>query len=270
MYSLAVQADGKILVGGFFTTLGGQPRNRIGRLNSDGTLDTAFNPGAEAHVYSLAVQADGKIWWAAISPRWPGRPANSIGRLNNTEPATQSLTFDGSTLTWLRGGTSPEVWRTTFDASTNGTDWFSLGGGTRIPDGWQWTNLSDLRHHRPRPRLCHGRNAQRLQLVCGNQPGHQLAVHRHPAGQPDQQHRHRSHVQRCGGGTPALSYQWRKDGTNLLGATSATLALTSVRESDQGLYSVVVSNAFGYALSSNALLRVNQPPIADASATRPS
>jgi len=34
-----VQADGKILVGGDFTTLGGQTRNRIGRLNTDGTLD---------------------------------------------------------------------------------------------------------------------------------------------------------------------------------------------------------------------------------------
>ena len=44
--ALAVQADGKIVVGGFFTTLGGQTRNYIGRLNADGTLDTAFNPGA--------------------------------------------------------------------------------------------------------------------------------------------------------------------------------------------------------------------------------
>src|SRR5258708_33167490 len=44
--SLAVQADGKILVGGFFSALGGQSRSYIGRLNADGTLDTNFNPGA--------------------------------------------------------------------------------------------------------------------------------------------------------------------------------------------------------------------------------
>jgi len=43
---LAVQTDGKILVGGWFTTLGGQSRTNIGRLNADGTLDTSFNPGA--------------------------------------------------------------------------------------------------------------------------------------------------------------------------------------------------------------------------------
>ena len=61
VYSFGVQADGKILVGGSFTTLGGQPRNRIGRLNADGTVDEGFNPGANSTVSSLAVQADGEI-----------------------------------------------------------------------------------------------------------------------------------------------------------------------------------------------------------------
>jgi uncharacterized delta-60 repeat protein len=59
--SLAVQADGKILLGGYFTSLGGATRNRIARLNPDGTLDSTFDPNANSVVYSLAVQADGKI-----------------------------------------------------------------------------------------------------------------------------------------------------------------------------------------------------------------
>jgi hypothetical protein len=66
-----------------------------------------------------------------------GEPRQCLARLHNTDPVTQSLTFDGSTLTWLRGGASPEVWRTTFDYSLNGTDWTSLGEGTRIAGGWQ-------------------------------------------------------------------------------------------------------------------------------------
>ena len=54
---LAVQPDGKILVGGAFTTLGGggtgtTTRNRIGRLNADGSLDASFNPGANDDVYA--------------------------------------------------------------------------------------------------------------------------------------------------------------------------------------------------------------------------
>src|SRR5437899_12464407 len=52
--SLAVQADGKILVGGDFTTLGGQSRIGIGRLNADGTLDTGFNSGAGGLAFSRA------------------------------------------------------------------------------------------------------------------------------------------------------------------------------------------------------------------------
>src|SRR5438445_7846083 len=51
--SLAVQADGKILVGGNFSTLGGQSRTNIGRLNADGKLDTSFNPGADYFVNSV-------------------------------------------------------------------------------------------------------------------------------------------------------------------------------------------------------------------------
>src|SRR5262245_26187927 len=61
VWTMALQTDGKILVGGSFTTLGGQTRNRIGRLNADGTLDTDFNPEANIGVNSIAVQMDGKI-----------------------------------------------------------------------------------------------------------------------------------------------------------------------------------------------------------------
>ena len=64
---VVVQPDGKILIGGTFTTLspnGGVAvtRNRIARLNPDGTLDTDFDPNATgSEVDSIAVQADGKI-----------------------------------------------------------------------------------------------------------------------------------------------------------------------------------------------------------------
>jgi uncharacterized delta-60 repeat protein len=108
--SLAVQADGKILVGGRFNTLGGQSRNYIGRLNADGTLDQGFNPGVGGgsdFVSSLALQADGKILVGGQFTTLGGQSRNNIGRLYNTDPATQTLTFDGSTLIWTRGGYQP-------------------------------------------------------------------------------------------------------------------------------------------------------------------
>jgi hypothetical protein len=42
----------------------------------------------------------------------------------------------------LRGGTSPKVGRTRFDASTNGIDWISLAPVTRISGGWRVSGLA--------------------------------------------------------------------------------------------------------------------------------
>jgi uncharacterized delta-60 repeat protein len=139
---LALQTDGKILVGGGFTTLGGQSRNCIGRLNADGTVDSRFSPGANYGVGSLAVQPDGKILVAGSFTTLAGQARQCLGRLNNGEPATQSLNYDGSAITWLRGGASPEVWRTTFDFWTNGADWANLGAGARTAGGWQLGSVS--------------------------------------------------------------------------------------------------------------------------------
>ena len=63
---IVVQPDGKILIGGEFTTLspnGGAAvtRNRMARLNPDSTLDAAFDPNAQGLVFAIAVQADGKV-----------------------------------------------------------------------------------------------------------------------------------------------------------------------------------------------------------------
>ncbi len=61
-------------------------------------------------------------------------------------------------------------------------------------------------------------------------------------------------------GTTPLSYQWRKDGAPIPGATGATLVLNAVQGSDAGGYSVTVSNAGGTVTSPVATLTVTLPP----------
>ena len=67
-------------------------------------------------------------------------------------------------------------------------------------------------------------------------------------------------------GTPSLSYQWRRDGTNLLnagnisGVTTTNLRLTAVTAARAGDYSVVVSNSFGSVTSVLATLIISAPP----------
>jgi len=141
VYALAVQTDGKIILGGVFHSLGGQTRMGLGRINADGSLDTNFVPIAYQTVYSLALQDDGKILIGGKLVDGSGQTNNYIGRLQNNSPATQSLTYVGSTITWLRGGSSPEAWRTSFQNSTDGSVWTDLGNGTRISGGWQLTGV---------------------------------------------------------------------------------------------------------------------------------
>jgi hypothetical protein len=58
-------------------------------------------------------------------------------------------------------------------------------------------------------------------------------------------------------GTAPLSYQWRREGTNIATATGATLQLTNVQLANAGTYSVIVTNSAGSILSSNASLTIN-------------
>src|SRR5262249_59101501 len=46
IWSLAIQPDDRILVGGGFTTFNDQPLSGVARLNADGTVDPSFNPGS--------------------------------------------------------------------------------------------------------------------------------------------------------------------------------------------------------------------------------
>ena len=58
-------------------------------------------------------------------------------------------------------------------------------------------------------------------------------------------------------GTAPLSYQWRKDGAAIPGATNGTLTLSGVQSTDAGSYTVVITNSAGSTTSNAATLTVN-------------
>jgi uncharacterized delta-60 repeat protein len=79
-----VQQNGKILVGGAFTSYNGQNRNRIIRLNEDGSIDTNFNIGTgfDDDVEFILQQPDGKILVGGAFTSYNGQNRNRIIRLN--------------------------------------------------------------------------------------------------------------------------------------------------------------------------------------------
>lgn len=82
--ALALQPDGKLVIGGNFTAFNGANRHHIARLNSDGSVDTTFNPGtgANGQVLSVALQSNGQIVIAGSFSSANGNTEASIARLN--------------------------------------------------------------------------------------------------------------------------------------------------------------------------------------------
>ncbi|HEX4823961.1 MAG TPA: immunoglobulin domain-containing protein [Candidatus Polarisedimenticolaceae bacterium] len=81
----ALQADGKIVVGGYFASMNGVPRYGIARLNADGSVDTTFQngmSGTDYAVYAVALQPDGKILIGGAFTLVNGEARGRVARLN--------------------------------------------------------------------------------------------------------------------------------------------------------------------------------------------
>ena len=177
VFAVAVQPDGKILIGGDFTTLSpnGGPtviRNRIARLNSDGTLDTGFNPDVNDFVLSIAIQTDGKILIGGLFSTVGAQTRNRIARLDavtgaadsfdpnaNGDVETIALQSDnkiliGGAFTTLTPNGGPTVTRNriarlnsdgtadSFDTNANGTVFSIVNSGAGTLVGGAFTTLS--------------------------------------------------------------------------------------------------------------------------------
>jgi uncharacterized delta-60 repeat protein len=99
--AIAIQPDGKILISGNFTSVNGEARNRLARLNHDGTLEdiNTFNIGSgpDGIVTSVALQSDGKIFITGTFSSVNGEPRHGIARLLSNGAVEPLSSFDTST-----------------------------------------------------------------------------------------------------------------------------------------------------------------------------
>jgi|GEM_PF-2020554 len=102
VFALAIQADGRVLVGGSFTNFGGSPRLGLARLMPDGSLDTSFLATAlpsitVMEVEAIVLQPDGKvlvgglIQTAAMNDLFQGGFSSGLLRLNSDGSLDESF-----------------------------------------------------------------------------------------------------------------------------------------------------------------------------------
>ncbi|MBZ5734956.1 delta-60 repeat domain-containing protein [Nocardioides sp. TRM66260-LWL] len=146
--SLAVQADGKIVVGGVFTHLDGQPSGCVARLHPDGRPDLAFlaevgvgaeYPGSRAYlpgfIASLDVDAAGRILAAGSFSSFAGdRAVNSLVRL---QP-------DGRRDADFRSAKGPGMFDVIWAVRAQPDGRVLIGGGFRTFDGQAAVGLTRL------------------------------------------------------------------------------------------------------------------------------
>jgi uncharacterized delta-60 repeat protein len=255
--TVVLQADGKALIGGNFTTYNGTARNRIARLNTDGTLDTSFDPGTGANnfVNRVVLQTDGKLVIGGNFTSYNGTVRNGIARVN-TDGTLDALFAAGS---GASGGAINAVALQTDGEVLIGGDFTSYGGAgcNRIarlntdssldtaftPGTKQSENSVVTVHLRPRIKVA-------PKSITVTQTGKAEFTVQHS------------------GSTLNESFQWQKyneatkSWANIPGATAQTLVIDPVAPGDGGKYRVVVNNVTTVAMTSAAAtLTVRTVPV---------
>jgi uncharacterized delta-60 repeat protein len=128
--SVAVQSDGKILIGGYHNYVGGYYRPRIARLNANGSVDTTFNAGSiDGGVYAIKVLSGGQILI--------GGYFTSVGSYPNnySRGCLAKLNSDGSVSTSLPANNLSLANNTVYAIDVIGSSYIIIGGDfTQVND----------------------------------------------------------------------------------------------------------------------------------------
>lgn len=167
---VTVQADGKILVSGVFTSFNGNTRNRLVRLNSDGTEDTTFytNLGSafDNGVWKTVELSDNTIIAYGYFTTFNGNSINRMVKLNsdgtevtsfrtNLGTAFNATVFRviqevtgkllvGGVFTSFNGNTRNHILRLNLDGTEDTTFYSDIGTGT-VGDVWVVFAQSDYK-----------------------------------------------------------------------------------------------------------------------------
>ncbi|MBI5772005.1 MAG: immunoglobulin domain-containing protein [Verrucomicrobia bacterium] len=278
--AVALQRDGRIVLAGYFTSVAGQTRNRLARLNGDGTLDSTFNAGAgfNSQLNGLRLQDDGRIAvggyvssYDGISFPYPMTRLNADGTLDSTFSQWTGASSYVSALAPAPGGRLllAGPWFTAVNGAARNRVAVINADGSLEPafaaydtiEG-QWVEgaqfADDGRLLVWGPSAVRGTNLQHELFMLKPDVAPQPVIVAQPTNQTTTIGGSATFTVAVTGDAP-LAYQWRKNGIALSGATGSSLALTNVQVADVAAYTVTISNAFGSAASNAATLLDSNP-----------
>ena len=86
--TVALQPDGRLVVGGAFSSVNGVARQGVARLNPDGSLDPTLDPGSGTQggrVNALALQSDGTVFLGGLFGVFNGAACGNLARLGGSQ-----------------------------------------------------------------------------------------------------------------------------------------------------------------------------------------
>ncbi|MDB6025489.1 MAG: hypothetical protein JWM68_1712 [Verrucomicrobiales bacterium] len=135
--ALVLQPDGKIIIAGTFTTLNGLARSNIARLNLNGSVDNSFNPPATGPIQSLALQSNGKILFGGNSIgrlKTDGTLDSNFNTGAGVDGTVRTIAIDSADLIYIGGdfttyNTTPRTHIARLLSSGSLDDTFNPGSG---------------------------------------------------------------------------------------------------------------------------------------------
>ncbi len=249
-----------LYVGGTFLHIGGQARNRLALLNpiTANALPWHLDTGSDFSQVLALVPADGTLYVGGLLAQIGGVSKLGLAVLPpidlpkiTLQPQGQTIDLGAAaTLFVAATGKGPLTYQWRFNGTnlpgTTGTN--LVIANAKISDSGIYTVVVEN---------------SLGQVISANA---QITVVQPPAlvGQPSSQAvapGANVTLSVAAIGNPPPIYQWRRNGVNMPGATAATLVFTNAQPFDGGIYSVVVLNGGGTAISGEAELEVQAPVI---------
>jgi len=274
IWTLALEDDGQIIVGGQFTTFDGINLNRLARLNSDGSIDPTFTigDGTNNTVYAAALQPLGKIWVGGQFSTYRGTTADRLTLLNG-DPLKLAIVQDPANAvvepsqTAMFTVTTAATDTVSYQWQRNGVDLTDVGdisGATT--DTLSIANVEEADADTYRVVVTHDVTMETKTSAAAT-----LTV----LGAPEILTQPIAVTTEAGlgatfsvtsQGVSPLMFQWYRngialtDGAAVSGATTSELTLSALTVAHSGNITVRVSNGLGFADSSVAVLNVEKLP----------